>query len=778
MYTYVMDSQAYIPGMRPVEPGPLARFMPPLEEGVIAAWLPAHAPPSPALPGTEPPGRCASGASVDAAQDKPGSWVLDPFGFSPRLALEAARAGYRVLVTVNNPIARFLLEMSARPVPETDFNAALADLAASKKGEERLGAHLQSLYLTPCEKCGNEIYADSFLWRKGEDVPYARIYTCPHCEDSGEREANPLDIEKAKKIAATDSLHRSRAFERVAALEDEDRVYAEEAIEHYLPRPLYFLTTVINRLDSLNLTPERRRALIALVLVACDAGNTLWDYPTQRRRPKQLNVPNQFREYNLWTQLERALNQWTETGVGVLMKAWPAHPPESGGICIFEGRLKDLAEEAKKKDIPIKAVIGSLPRPNQAFWTLSALWAGWLWGRDAVEPYKPALRRRRYDWAWNATALHATFTHLFDMLHLGTPFFALLSEPEPTSLTSALTAASAAGLDLRSLALRTEHDPIQLLWTSGEHLKRQTNTASVDDVRGAIQAHLLERGEPASYLHVHAAGLIALAESHALKQNDQEFDEALRSTQSLLQTALEEDPRFVHYSSGESVDTGLWGLSASFAQAKNDVQERESLSDRVEIAVVTFLQQHPDSIFLEVEQDLYPRLPGLLTPSQGMIYAVLSSYATKDSGAWKLRAEDLASARRAELDRVGSLIESLGERLGYSARRQDRHFLWEQNGSVERTFYILASALLGRALVETTYPPGQTVIVIPGGRAALAVYKTQRDPSLAARVKAVQVVKYRLLRTLIELPVLTRETFDEQVAGDPLERSKSQMIMF
>ncbi|HEX6033244.1 MAG TPA: hypothetical protein VFY83_02375, partial [Anaerolineales bacterium] len=253
-----MDFQPYIPGMRPVEPGPLARFTPPLEEGVISAWLPAHAP--------------------------VGSWVLDPFGFSPRLALEAARAGYRVLVTVNNPITRFQLEMSAHPPSETDFKAALADLAASKKGEDRLAAHLQSLYLTPCEKCGNEIFADSFLWRKGEEAPYARIYTCPHCEDSGEREANPLDIERAKKIASTDNLHRSRAFERVAALEDEDRVYAEEAIEHYLPRPLYFLTTVINRLDSLNLSPERRRALTALILIACDAGNTLWDYPTQRRR--------------------------------------------------------------------------------------------------------------------------------------------------------------------------------------------------------------------------------------------------------------------------------------------------------------------------------------------------------------------------------------------------------------------------------------------------------------------------------------------------------------
>ncbi|HET6822779.1 MAG TPA: hypothetical protein VFH34_09030 [Anaerolineales bacterium] len=747
-----MDFQPYIPGMRPVEPGPLARFTPPLEEGVISAWLPSHTP--------------------------TGNWVLDPFGFSPRLALEAARAGYRVLVTVNNPITRFMLEMSADPPSETDFNAALADLAASKKGGERLGAHLQSLYLTPCEKCGNEIYADSFLWRKGEDVPYARIYTCPLCEDSGERESNPLDIERARKIASTDTLHRSRAFERVAALEDEDRVYAEEAIEHYLPRPLYFLTTVINRLDSLNLPPERRRALIALILVACDAGNTLWDHPTQRRRPKQLNIPNQFREYNLWTQLERGLRRWLETSSKVVMEPWPDPIPESGGICLFEGRLKDFAEEVKR-EIPIKAVIGSLPRPNQAFWTLSALWAGWLWGQDAVEPYKPALRRRRYDWAWNATALNAAFSYLLDMVATGTPFFALLSEPEPSSLTSALTAASAAGMDLTSLALRTEHDPIQISWICNGDTK-QPHTASVGEVRKAIRAHLVERGEPTSYLHVHAAGLIALAKANALKQKEQEFDEALRGTQSLIQAALEEDPHFVHYSTGESVDTGLWGLSAPvhIPSTNGNSALRDSLSDRVEIAVVTFLQKNPNSIFLEIEQDLYPRFPGLLTPSQGMIYAVLSSYANRENGAWKLRAEDVAAARHRELNQIARLIETIGARLGYSIRKQDRNYLWEQNGTIERTFNILASALVGRALAETPEPSAQTVLVIPGGRASLVTYKIQRDPALAARTKSIQVVKYRLLRTLVELPVLTRETFEEQIAGDPLEKSKSQMTMF
>src|SRR5688572_7494747 len=717
-----MDHQPYIPGLNPAQPGPLSRFTPPLEEGVISTWLPLHAP--------------------------AGSWLLDPFGFSPRLDLEAARAGYRVLVTVNNPITRFLLEMGSNPPTEADFKAGLADLSVARKGEERLGTHLESLYLTTCEKCGQEIKSESFLWRKGEDAPYARVYKCPHCNDSGERVATTQDMEKARKIAATDTMHRSRAFERVAALDDDDRIYVEEAIEHYLPRPLY-----------------------ALILVACDAGNTLWDHPSSERpRPKQLNIPGQFHEHNIWMQLERGIRLWTETASSVPFGAWPGKIPESGGVCIYEGRLKELAQEVKKK-IPIAAVIGSLPRPNQAFWTLSALWAGWLWGREAVEPYKLALRRRRYDWAWNATALNAAFKHLFDLLPSGTEFFGLLPEAEPSFLTSALTAASTAGFDLQSMALRTEHDPIQLLWQRAEHLKREPNAANMEAVRSAVHAHLMERGEPASYLHMHAAELIALAESRSLKQKDQEFDEALRSTQSLIQSALAGDARFVHYSTGESVDTGLWGT--------NDLNRySDSLSDRVEVAIVTFLQKNPNSIYLEIEDDLYPRFPGLLTPSKAMIYSVLLSYAEKDGATWKLRHEDVASARRSELNTITAMLEVIGMRLNYSTRKQDNFFLWEQNNVVDYAFYILASALVGRAIAETPHPPEKTIIVIPGGRAGLAAYKAQRDPALAERLKHYQLVKYRLLRTLVEVPVLTRETFEEQIASDPLEKLKSQMMMF
>ena len=740
-----MDFQPYVAGLGHTEAGPLSRFLPALEDGVISAWL--------------------SQQTAGTGQLLAGSWLLDPFGFSPRLVLEAARSGYRVLVTANNPVTRFLLEMFANPPAQSEFTAALADLGAVKKGDERLAGHLQSLYLTSCEKCEQKIYAHSFLWRKGEDVPYARIYECPHCGDSGEHSVTEEDIERVKKIAETDTLHRSRAFEKVVALNNEDRIYAEEAIGYYLPRPLYVITTVINRLDSLNLSAERKRALTALILVACDAGNTIWAHPAERPRPKQLSTPNQFREHNVWMMLEHGLSLWTETGSTVTVEAWPTKMPESGGILIYEGRLKDLANIVKK-EIPIAAVIGSVPRPNQAFWTLSALWAGWLWGKDAVEPYKVALRRRRYDWAWNATALNSAFNHLGDLLPEGVTFFALLPEPEPAFLTSAFTAASAAKFSLQSVALRTEHDAVQVVWKNEQ--KRKAKKTSADILLNAIQEYLLLRGEPAPYLHIHAAGLIALAEADSLKIPEQEFDEALRKTNALFESVLKNDERFIHHSTGEGVDTGMWGLRSSS-------EENESLSDRVEIAVVNYLQKNQKAIYLEIEEDLYPRFMGLLTPSKGLIYAILNSYAERETGSWKLRQEDIAATRREELNNIYKLIEAVGKRLNYTTRKQDKLLHWEENGNRVRTFNVLASALLGRALQDSA---PDTIIVIPGGRAALAAYKQDRDPSLAARLKKHPLVKYRLLRTLLKVPILTRETFEEQIASDPVEKSTGQMMMF
>jgi hypothetical protein len=227
----------------------------------------------------------------------------------------------------------------------------------------------------------------------------------------------------------------------------------------------------------------------------------------------------------------------------------------------------------------------------------------------------------------------------------------------------------------------------------------------------------------------------------------------------------------------------MWGVgikmvldtSEKNTRSTRPADSEESLSDLAEMAVVTYLQKNPNAIFLELEDDLYPRFPGLLTPSKGLIYAVLNSYAEKNGANWKLRDEDVASARRAEIKVIFGLIEKIGKRLNYQSSINDKVMLWKDNGQVVKKFNVLASALLNRALEQAD---DQTVIVIPGGRAALAAYKQERDPSLKARLKKYKLVKYRLLRSLLDVPILTRETFEEQIASDPVEESKGQMMMF
>ncbi|MBI5934005.1 MAG: hypothetical protein HY867_09880 [Chloroflexi bacterium] len=744
----------FIIGYSPSRDGPLARFLPPLEDGVAADWLSRHASP------------------FDAAQGKPGSWVLDPFGVAPRLPVEMARAGYRVLVAAHNPIARFLLEMTAAPPTESELKAALADLAVSKKGDERLEAHIQSLYLTQCDNCKKDTPARAFLWRKGEDAPFARRYECAACGDAGEKSVTELDAARARKFAETAGLHHARLLERVAQPNDPDREFVEEALAVYQPRAIYALATLINRLDAPGVTPERRRALSALFLSACDRANNLWRADNERPRPKQLTVSNEFRENNIWMALEAAISEWSAQGEAVPIVQWPKKIPESGGIIIYEGRISELASIVN--EAPIAAVVTALPRPNQAYWTLCALWAGWLWGSEAAEPFHLVLRRRRYDWGWHLEALQNAFHHTFDLLKLAAPCLTLVPEPEPSFLTAALAACETSGFNLQSLAMRTQNDAAQLAWTRGERLPRERERVNLTSVRAAIRTHLAARGEPTLYLPLHAAALSALTADRALVASRQPTDEVIRDAAKAVQDALLGDETLIRYRGGENVDTGLWGLDFS-PQAETS----EPLSDRVEMAVVNFLVAHPACALEEILRDLSTRFPGLLTPSLGLVGEVLASYAEPADGQWKLRAEDAPSARKAEIRQMADMLQSIGERLDFGTNRLDeRTLVWEAGETSAYVFHIKASAVVGRAVAESPYPRERSFVVVPGGRASLLAYKLGRDPALAARLDGLRVLKFRAVRALAEQPTLTQQAFEAQIAGDPAQQARGQLRLF
>ena len=99
------------------------------------------------------------------------------------------------------------------------------------------------------------------------------------------------------------------------------------------------------------------------------------------------------------------------------------------------------------------------------------------------------------------------FNHLNKLLVDGVPMFGLIAEPEPAFHDPVLTAAQTAGFKLESVALQTERRPRAS--DMEERAKTKAGNVDVETVRKAMREHLSARGEPAEYLHIHCAGLIA-----------------------------------------------------------------------------------------------------------------------------------------------------------------------------------------------------------------------------------------------------------------------------
>jgi hypothetical protein len=772
--------------------------------------------------------------------------VLEPFGAGPRQVVEAALAGYRVLVASNNPIDRFLIELAANPPSEAELRSSLADLGALVKGEQRLEPHLRGLYLTPCSRCQEEVSTEAFVWERGASVPQARIYQCPACGESGEFPITPAD-ERLLEQLPSPQLHRSRALERVAPVDDPDRALVEEALDAYLPRAIYALFTLINKRE--NLPPARRRAVSALLVAVFDQANALWAHPMQRARPRQLSVPPRFRENNIWLAMEAAVQAWSQAlparAERLPVTNWPDQPPESGGICLFEGRLRDLAEtwpdpeKAPQVQPPlqIQAVAAILPRPNQAYWTLSALWAGWLWGREAAAAYKFVLRRRRYDWNWHAMALQAGFSSLSRMLTPGTPVLGLVGEAEPGFLSAAGLAAALAGLQWGGIALRQADEQALLEWRKtappgadalpGEPGKLATQIRDLSQKAGL--EFLSQRGEPASYLHLQAACLTALfqsgliqREASASKQAEElSAAEMLSQVGNSFQQAFTFRNGFIRYQgSPNNLDSGYWWLRETHAPGTEfSPEERHArmdmitpsteiapaLADRVEIEVVRRLLKPEPPTWLDLEEHLTNLFDGLETPEPGLVQACLESYAepvlspaeaagTPTSGrdtslanlaiarnaAWNLHPQEQPRLRKADLQETARLLEQLGHRLALSVTVSDperRRVHWlDSKQQLQYAFFLTASAVIGKVILENRLPAEKCLLVYPGGRAELIQFKLRRDPRLASFVNlGWRFIKFRHLRRLAVDERLNLENLDEQLALDPMANQDSQI---
>ena len=744
--------RAFYPG-RGVQPElPLGRFLPPIPRGAVADWLRDNLP--------------------------AGSWLLDPIGANPMVAIEAAQAGYRVLVSCNNPVLVLMFKVLSRAAPLTEYQSVLAALGASRYGEERTARQMEMLYQTECANCGEVIHPQAFIWQADQTQPYARLYSCPHCNDQGEHLITSADLERLTHTGS-DTLHRTRALSRV--LQDthpEQREQIESALRTYLPRPLSVITTLINRRESLSLTAEREDLLTALLLTLCDDGNTLWGYPSIRSRPRQLIIPSQFRENNLWLGLDEAMIVWNQANsTPVELVIWPQRAPESGGISLFPGRIKSLLPLAE--DIHPSALVSAAPRANQAFWTLCAVWSGWLWGKESVAPLRGALERSRYDWYWMTHALHSTLSAPNQQLAADTPLFLLASELSMGYLLSLMVAPSTAGFDLDGLAIDTEDDLAQFWWHSGQHLRSPTDQSPKAITQQALISHLQRRGEPANSVTLFNAGLAAQASVDLLPTSISDVpNDLFARSQSTLGEVLKNRSIFTRFASrNQSDETAKWWLVDS-------AQAEPPLSDQVEREIVLLLTRNSPVTRRDIDQSIYSIFSGMLTPSDGLITACLESYAQRTNAVeetWRLNDHETPIARREDVTTMVSLLEQLALRFGFHAEGKDPLF-WKIDSQQSRyLFYVIGSSIISRFVFEDQpLPPEKCVIVLPGSRSSLINMKIERDPRLAAALQSGwRLLKFRHLRQLAKKGNLTLPLWEELIDGDPPRwDDATQMTMF
>ena len=144
------------------------------------------------------------------------TFTFDPFGISPELDLELAHAGHTVLVCVNNPVVRILLELSAHPPTDAELDRAVSKLATSAKGAQMLQNHIRDLYVTTCPGCGAQIQASAYHWERDAVLPFAREITCTQCWLSGTFPIAEADEQTLQPVRRA-PLQRAWAIERIAA---------------------------------------------------------------------------------------------------------------------------------------------------------------------------------------------------------------------------------------------------------------------------------------------------------------------------------------------------------------------------------------------------------------------------------------------------------------------------------------------------------------------------------------------------------------------------------
>ncbi|MBM3137700.1 MAG: hypothetical protein FJZ98_05885 [Chloroflexi bacterium] len=726
---------AYLPPKDGLYPSPLDRFLPPFPKAVISTWLKEHT--------------------------KQGDLIIDPLGSNPMLALEVASANRKVMFARNNPVLWLILEVLASSPTEKEISAAVSKLLLSRQGGVTLEEQLKAIYISRCFDCGESIQPDGYIWNEGAVTPILKVYQCPACGAQGEKPVNDEDIQSLRNLGNI-GLQRTRAFQRAASDDEYECQTIDHALDCYLPRSIFTLMLLVNRLDRLDVKKEEKLLLQAVLLSIFDDGNSLWYWPLRDHRPLQLNVPSRYFERNLFLSLESGHEKWQSPFGKIDVCYYPQMPNTEGGICLYQRRLAD--QENFLADLMPQACTTVFPRPNQAFWTLSALWSGWLWGRNGSIPMRSALARRRYDWYWFAQAISSTMIPVARKIGDESTVFGLFPEATANFYLGLSCGMNTAGFHLDGYAYRPSRDMIQNHWQTGS----KSTDIELPDIRKLIKDLLIERGEPASFNEFLMSVISEFFIQGAIAKEISQIDEGLlKQIQENITLQLRDEHFTLAYATNQPGGSKWWLVDAREAKSP--------LAERVELFIKNFLETHPNVNLHDVERVTCQEFRGRLTPSPELIHSVIVSYSLflePSRVEIKLRGQEEESQRISDLREACILLKKTGKTLGFDVKGPELGVIeWRnEKRSIISRFFLKSSCDIMDQLINT--PEEEAILnifVLPGSRSRLIAYRMREDPRFTSALSNNwHFLKFRHLRRLAAMDNLTFDLWKDLLDGDPL----------
>jgi len=726
---------SYIPGSIKGYDLPLEIFIPPLPKNTFPSWI-----------------------------EKMGlsdHLLIDPISANPLLPVELAASGFRVLSARGNPIIWLITEVAASAPTEEDFSTVINKLFNTRHGNATIFDHLQGLYITPCVNCQKMIQPDGFIWEKGKDRPVSKLYHCQFCADEGEKDISDFDLENLNRLGNL-GIHRSRAFQRVVSDGEYEQASLNAALDCYLPRALYVCMLLANRLERLSLKKDQAKYIRAILLSVFNEAHSLKHWPPRDYRFLQLSVPTKFFERNLFLSLQTAFQHWKHINTAVKISYWPNLPDEGGGICFYQ---RDITDKKMLVSNNTSAAITTIfPRPGQAFWTLSAVWSGWLWGSKAVSPIRSALGRRRYDWYWFTKAVHIALKRIAPSLQDNTLAFGILPQYTPNLVFGLFAGMHSAGFKFGGAAYRASDEMLQCQWKKCPTAKSVLQ--SEVDLREVIDQFLTTRGEPAEYHRIIMQTIIEFTRENGIPFNLSEVKESdFSRLQNLIKQLLAETNFLKPFPSDLPGGSRWWLL--------NEKNIETPLSERVESVIRKLLLSRKEIHLEDLDRKICEKFTGARTPEPELVNTILQSYAApmpNNPYLFRLHSNESVNAREKDLKEINDILIKIGKSFNLQATGNSIIY-WKEPASknCSHIFYPTISTEISQFIYKHE-PPGnaQQVIVFPGSRSSWINYRLQHDPRFASAVENNwHFLKFRYLRRLSKKDGLDLHSWIELLDSDP-----------